>query len=777
MKRFKTPMGRQIRARMHGRWSPWGRQRGRSLLLRGVAIALVVTVVGGYGATAYAQSVLTDLPTVNNYDALANNGGGDTQVFDSKNSVELADAGGADNGGHRVTAKLADISPKLIQATVATEDKTFWTNSGFEPKAVLRAGFYDLLHRHVVGGGSTITQQLAKQIFLTPAQNLSRKLQELALAYQLNKTYSKSQILELYLNRNPYGEQLFGVETASQTYFHKSAKDLDLGQAALLAGIPQSPPDWDPVLHPDQAKHRRKVVLAAMVRDGYITSQESSAADQEPIQVSAPENNYQAPHFVRYVFNELEQLGFHPGLQQLIVKTTLDWNKQQIAQKVVVSNLAKQNYRDPYGLTSAMVSMDPKTGELLAYVGSPGLSYGGGQFDYISQVAVNAGSSMKPFTYGAAIDGHVATMDTPILDEGSPPPAQPNTYVVPQIGKDPYQVQNYDKQSHGVQPLRKAFASSLNIPAVKTEMAVGIPEVVAYMRRLGLKPRDPNGSIDGQASNYAPALTLGGAPVSLLDEIGAYSVYANMGTYHPPEAILQVSDPSGKILYQAHPEQTARQVLDPGVAFIISSIISNDSNRTVGFRPGGPLNLPGRKAAAKTGTTDDFHDAVTAGYTPDLVSLVWLGDYKDGQHHMTADSDAVVVAAPAWNSYMTQALAGTPDHWYQMPSDVVTQGNGSYFLKGVTSIDHLPGDSPIPPPTPSDSESSADPDQAPIPIGGSGGSDSSSGNDPTDRGGGSSNSQGSQGSSGQGGQGTQGGHGQDNPGGNNGPFGPGGFIP
>jgi membrane peptidoglycan carboxypeptidase len=691
------------------------------MLLRAAALALVVAVVCGYAADAYAQSVFDNLPNYQSLDSAKM--AGDTHILDRTGTVELADV--SNGGDRRVNARLADISPKLIQATVATEDKTFWTNPGFDPGGIVRALASDVRHGRVVSGASGITQQLAKQLFLTPQQTMNRKIEELALAWQLNKTYSKNQILELYLNWNPYAEQQFGIEAASEAYFHKPAKDLDLAQSALLAGIPQSPPTWDPVLHLDQSKIRQQQVLDAMVRQGYITQQEAAAAYREPLTVSAPTSSFLAPQFVGYVENELERLHFNPGRDQLRVTTTLDWGKQQIAQNVVVQNLARQQYRDPYGLTSAMVAMDPRTGEILDYVGSPDPK--AQQFDFVDGVTVNTGSSMKPFTYAAAINNRLATADTPISDTGSPPPApqKPVTLVVPQPGGEQYPVANYDGRSHGIQPLRKAFASSLNIPAVKVEMAVGVAGVADLMRKMGLHPylQAPGQTGDPNApdSAYKASLTLGGAPVLLLDEAAAYAAFADLGVYHAPEAILQVTDPNGKVLYQAHPEQTARQVLDPGVAFIISSIISNDANRTVSFTPGGPLNLPGRKAAAKTGTTNDWHDAVTAGYTPDLVSLVWLGDYKDNQHHMIDGSDAVFVAAPAWHDFMTQALQGVPDHWYDPPGNVQQGPDGSWFLKDATKIPNLPNDNPTPSPSASDPTAGGggggNPDAGPVPVG------------------------------------------------------------
>ena len=697
--RHTTRSGRRTRARLHGPLSPLGKQRSRGLILRIAGISLALLLIGVVAVNAYIQSLIADLPVIPRNLSSTTFGVGDTRIYDSSGTQMLADVG--NQGDHRINVPLSEVSPKLVQATVAVEDRTFWTNPGFDPQGIGRAALSDVRHHSVVGGGSTITQQLAKKMFLSPQQTFDRKIKELVLADRLTRAYSKQQILDLYLNENNYAEQQYGVEAASMGYFNKPAKDLDLAQAALLAGIPQEPAVWNPVLHLSMSKERQREVLNSMVAAGYVSTSEAHQAFIEPLQVSPPANHYQAPHFVNYVQQELRSLGFDPGRQQMTVKTTLDWTKQKLGQSIVVSNLAKQQPRDPGGqLSSAMVSLDPKTGNILAYVGSPDYNNpNGGQFDFLgggpNAKAVNPGSSIKPFTYASAIDAHLATMDTPIMDG-------PQTYVVSQPGGETYSVHNYDNKAHGVQPLRKALASSLNIPAVKVEMAVGVPQVVEFWRKMGLHPLDQNFNANGPDTNYRASMTLGGAPVMLLDEAAAYDVLADGGVYHQPEAILQVTDSSGKVLYQSHPEQHQSQVLDPGVAYIIGAIISNDANRSVSFSPNGPLVLPGHQAAAKTGTSESFKDALTAGYTPDLVSLFWVGDILNNQHYMRDNSDGIDVAAPAWHDFMMQSLKGVPNHWFSPPSDVQPGKDGSWFLKGVTDISHLPNDNPSPSPSPGD---------------------------------------------------------------------------
>jgi membrane peptidoglycan carboxypeptidase len=695
--RIRTPSGRRPRARFHASWSPAGRLRARRTLIRLIGVLGGLLLVMVVGANVYAVSFLGSLPSVRNVDA--SQWQGDTFITD-RNGTTLADVGSS--GDRRVNVPLEQISDKVIQGTISIEDRTFWTNPGFDTEAIVRSAASNFRAGTVTGGGSTITQQLAKQLFLTREQNLERKAKEVVLAYQLSQTYTKKQILELYLNVSYYGSQQYGVQAAAQTYFHKDAKSIDLAQAALLAGLPQSPDSYSPVDHFEAAKSRQKDVLDAMVRDGAITPRDAAVAYDEQIQISPPVSTSKAPRFVDYVQRELTALGFNPGQQQLRVKTTLDYPKQQLAEQVIADNFKANQYRDKNGrLSSAMVAMDPKTGQILAYVGSPDSK--ADNFDFVDQKLINPGSSVKPFTYGAAIRDGKITMETPIYDG-------PATYVVKQPGgQQPYQVKNYDEKSHGTIPARVALANSLNIPAVKVELAEGIPQVVDFYRQMGMHPEAPdgNGALTPNASDnaYGASLTLGGFPITLLQEVTALSSYASMGLYHQPEAILQVTDLKGRVLYQADPNRGLKQAVDPGVAFIIASILSEDSNRSLVFGTGTPLHLADRHAAAKTGTSEEFHDGLTIGFTPDLAAVVWVGDTagEDPKTHrlptMIKGSDGVFVAAPAWHKFMEGALKGVPDKWYTMPSDVVKQGN-SYFLKSTaTKIDKLEGDTPQPSPS------------------------------------------------------------------------------
>src|SRR4029077_14003483 len=472
---------------------------------------------------------------------------GDTIITD-KRGVILADVG--NHGDHRLAVRLNQIAPVVIQATVAIEDKGFYTNPGFDISAIARAAYDNLRAGHIVSGASTITQQLAKQQFLTPDQSITRKLRELALAYELSQAYSKDQIMELYLNKSFYGSQSYGIEAAAESYFHVHAAQLDLAQASMLAGLPQAPTEWNPVINPDQAKQRQAEVLQAMIRSNYITQADMDTALAEKLVYQAPVNSFKAPHFVDYVLAELRQLGFRPGVQQLNVKTTLDYKMQTLAEKIVRSNLAANVWRDRDGqLSSGLLAEDPKTGNILVMVGSPNYNAKAGQINYTT-IPRNMGSSMKPYTYGAVINARAATVDTPVYDGPSP-----------LVYKDAYSTTdfyNYDHKTHGVLPLKKAMANSLNIPAVKTELSIGVPAVLAYMRNLAVMPRDvnPDGTYNPTApgDEYGPSLTLGGNPITLLEHVSGIATYADMGVYHSPEAILTVSDSHGQVLYTTHPD-------------------------------------------------------------------------------------------------------------------------------------------------------------------------------------------------------------------------------
>jgi membrane peptidoglycan carboxypeptidase len=698
--KIKTKGGHNPRARIHATWSPIGQKMRRTATLRGLGAVLAILLVIGLAADAYAQSFFDTLPSIQGLDSAAF--AGDTIITD-RNGVLLADVG--NHGDHRLAVKLKDVAPVMIQATVAIEDKGFYTNQGIDLAGIIRAAIDNLRAGRVVGGGSTITQQLAKQQFLTPEQTVSRKIKELALSYELAQTYSKDQIMELYLNKSFYGSQSYGIEAAAESYFHIPASKLSLAQAAVLAGLPQAPTEWNPVLHPDAAKLRQTEVLRAMVRSNFITQEGMDTALAEKLVYQAPVNSFLAPHFVDYVLAELRQLGFQPGVQQLNVKTTLDLHMQQIGESIVSSNLAANLFRDRNGqLSSGLLAEDPKTGEIKVMVGSPNYNSPGGQINFTTTVR-NMGSSMKPYTYGAVINARAATVDTPVYDGPSP-----------LVYKDAYttaKIYNYDGKTHGVLPLKKAMGNSLNIAAVKVELSIGVPAVLSYMRNLNVNPRIPVDDLSyrmGNLDEYGPSLTLGGYPITLLEHVNGIATYADMGLYHTPEAILTVTDSHGKNLYTSKAELRARQAVSPAVAFIMAQIMADDQNRCMIFGCNSALHWSDRIVAAKTGTTDNFKDAVTIAFTPDLAVGVWVGDILDNTHTMIYNSDGIYVASPAVHTFVSQALAGVPGtNWYTPPPGVIAGANNSWFLTDTTNVAKLPGDNP-PSPTP------AAPNYPPVPA-------------------------------------------------------------
>src|SRR5712692_172729 len=467
--RIKTKSGHAPRARLHAPWSPIGQQKRRQATVRVLGVVVGLLLVAGVAADAYAEAFMASLPSFKGLDTATFKG--DTLIYD-RNGKLLADVG--EHGDRHLIVKLNQISPKLIQATIAIEDKNFYTNPGFDLEGIIRAALENWRSGHLLGCASTITQQLARAQFLTPEQSVERKLKEIALAYELSQTYSKDQILELYLNKTYYGNQAYGAEAAAQNYFHKPALNLDLAEAAILAGLPQAPTEWNPVLHPDRAKVRQREVLQAMLRAGSINAQDEARAEQEQLAYSPPVNTFLAPHFVNFVLEELHGLGFREGTQQLVVRSTLDLDKQNLAEYIVNENLNNNTWRDPYGqMSTAMVALNPPTGQIIVMVGSPNYNSDKGQIN-LTTTPRNVGSSIKPYTYAAVINARRATMQTPIYDGPSP--------FVWKTAYEEVKFYNYDHRSHGVLPLREVLGNSLNIPAVKVELSIGVPAVVEYMR-------------------------------------------------------------------------------------------------------------------------------------------------------------------------------------------------------------------------------------------------------------------------------------------------------
>jgi membrane peptidoglycan carboxypeptidase len=664
--------------------------RARRRLLRIAAVALVVVAIGSVTAGAVVALGFSSLPNADSI--LAQPLPSDTLVYDRTGRVLLADL--HPSGSQHQQAALSEMGRYLPAATVAVEDANFWQEGGVDPLSIGRAVFADLRHRAAVQGGSTITQQLVKLRLVGATTSYSRKLREAALAVRIAGAFSRSQILEMYLNDISYGNTAYGAATAAHVYFHRSPAQLDLAQAALLAGLPQNPTLLDPFRNWDGAKQRQRVVLDAMVRAHDITATDAGTAFAEdlspPAHLFGPETVNVVPRFMDYVSAELkDRLGAgvvrNGGLR---VVTTLDMSLQQLGQQAVTRTVEENQFRSV--TDGALVSIDPRTGQIVAMVGSAGPNAPGGEYN-MAAIPRNPGSSFKIFTYSAAIESRHYTMVTPVRDV-------PLTVLQPtepgQPAQKAFSPKNYDLQYHGTCQLQACLGNSLNVPAVEVELGTGIPAVVDMARRLGAGPlQGHNGtytSTDDPAS-FGASLTLGGYAETPLKMAAGASALATGGVLHPPEAVLSTSSAGGRELYRA--SDAGRRVLDAGTAYIVGQMLSDDANRSMAFGRGTPLVLEGRRAAAKTGTTDDFRDGWTVGYTPSLATAVWMGNTDN--HPMQKGTDGIYVATPAWHAFMRDALdrLHRGDEWYDVPPGVDTQyfgGRRAYFLSGTSPATQPP---------------------------------------------------------------------------------------
>ncbi len=552
-------------------------------------------------------------------------------------------------GGKRTVVPLGSISPYVIMATVATEDARFFQHGGVDPIAILRALWQDIRAKEIVSGASTIPQQLVRNLLLPPEEKgqrtLKRKIKEAILAAEITRRYSKETILELYLNEIYYGNMAYGIEAAAQTYFGKSAAELTLAEASFLAGLPQAPARYDPYTNFRAAKARQAEVLRLMVEAGFITSEQAQQAYQEELKLVPVRFDMKAPHFVIYVRQLLEQRYGADALYRagLRVYTTLDLRLQEMAQEIVKKQVEK--IKDKNVTNGALVAIRPQTGEILVMVGSADFydTKISGQVN-MALVPRQPGSAIKPVTYLAAFEKGW-TPATVIWD-------------VPIEFPDGYKPTNYDKRFHGPVTVRVALGSSYNVPAVKALQFVGIPSFLEMARRLGIT--------SFTRSDYGLSITLGGGEVSLLELTAAYAVIANGGKRVPPVAILRVEDAAGRVLEEYAPPP-GDQVISPQHAYLITHILADNWARTPAFGPNSVLKLP-RPAAVKTGTTDDWRDGWTVGYTPDLVVGVWVGNADNSPTKRVA---GVRGAGPIWREFMEKALAGVPPKDFPRPPGIV----------------------------------------------------------------------------------------------------------
>ncbi len=580
-----------------------------------------------------------------------------TKIYD-KNGELLYDIFANQN---RTPVKLEDIPDNVKKATISIEDKDFYKHGGFDVWGIARSFYLLIIHQKVEGGGSTLTQQLVKNALLTNESSLTRKLKELILSIQVERSYTKDQILEMYLNEIPYGGTAYGIEAASNLYFGKHAKELNLAEASLLAGLPQRPSVYSPYgSQPELAKVRQKEVLRRMVEDKYLEQKQADQAFQTELtyRTARQEVGFKAPHFVLFVKQKLiEQFGDKMVEQGgLRVTTTLDYQLQEKAQKIVkeeVDKLTKYNAGN-----GAAVILDAKTGQILSMIGSK--DYFDTNYDgnvNVTTALRQPGSATKPITYAKALQkGYTAS--TVLMDVKTEFPGG--------FGQPNYTPVNYDGQFRGPVQVRYALGNSLNIPAVKMLAKVGIKDVLDLGYRMGLSTWEPT---QENVNSVGLSLVLGGREVRLIDLTSAYATFANRGIRHDPVSILKITDSKGKVLYEYKPDD-GQKVVEESVSYVISDILSDNGARTAAFGPNSVLNIPGYTVAVKTGTTDQKRDNWAFGYSASgMVVGTWVGN-NDNSPMNPAIASGVTGASPIWSRLMKESLSGKKNESFNKPGDV-----------------------------------------------------------------------------------------------------------
>lgn len=586
-----------------------------------------------------------------------------TKIYD-RNGILLYEIFANQN---RTIVELNQVPAHLKHATIAIEDKDFYTHPGFDLRGIARAAYSNFTSDDFQGG-STITQQLIKSALLTPEPTITRKVKEVILAFWAERVYSKDKILEMYFNYVPYGGTAWGIQAASDVYFGKNVKDLTLAESAFLAGLPRAPSIYSPYSENKTLwKKRQKEVLHAMVKMKYISPQEEADALKEELVFQGADIPIKAPHFVMYVKKYLiDTYGLSEvergGLQ---VHTTLDLKTQEQTQSIV-SQEVSDNAHLQISNGAALV-LDPRNGDILAMVGSK--NYFDNEIDGNVNLTTSLrqpGSTIKIVTYALALSSGYT--------EGSLLDDTPLT-ITPAQGPS-YTPVNYDGKFHGKVPLRIAFANSFNIPAVRIVQDLGVSSIVDEGKKLGITTWN-------NPENYGPSITLGGADTTMMDLATVYATIANNGKKVLPNPILEIKDSFGNTIYKKTSE--ASEVLNPGVAFIISDILSDNQARSIEFGTNSPLQIPGKRVSVKTGTTDSKRDNWTIGFTPNLVVATWVGNNDNSPMNQNLAS-GITGAAPIWNKIMTALLEEKTSTPVIIPDNIIKKqclGRTMYFLSGT----------------------------------------------------------------------------------------------
>ncbi len=632
-----------------------GRKFPKKILSFILIACILLLLIGGIFLTAMLAWVSKDLPDANG--VLNRSVVVSSKIYDRTGETVLYDLHG---NIKRTLIAFEDIPNHVKNATLAAEDRNFYNHKGFSLTGMIRSVIRNVFTGSKVGG-STLTQQFVKNAILTNEKTYSRKVKELLISYKIENDFSKDQILSMYFNEIPYGSVLYGIEAASQSFFGKSAKDLTIAEGAILAAIPQAPTFYSPYgNNKDKLIVRQRYVIDSMQELGYISPEEAESAKKEKLVFKASNDSMIAPHFVMYIKEILSQQYGETFINQegLKVYTSLDLEKQKIAEKAVADGISANGDKFGFG-NAALTAVDPKTGQILAMVGSA--NYFDDKIDGQVNVTIRPrqpGSSFKPMVFAASfIKGYT-----------------PNTIVYDVVtnfdtsGSQKYEPQNYNLREHGPVTFKKALAGSLNIPAVKATYLTGINNVIDFANKIGY-------TTFNDRSRFGLSIVLGGGEVKLLEHTNAYATFAQEGVKHSISAIIKIEDKNGKILYEYKDKK--EEVFDPQIARQINNILSDNNERAYIFGPSNRLTLPDRPVAAKTGTTNNFHDAWTMGYTPSLVTGVWVGNSDNKA--MKKGADGSVIAAPIWNQFMRESLKNTPVESFTPPESIAT---GKSILDG-----------------------------------------------------------------------------------------------
>ncbi len=642
--------------------------RWKKIAARWLPIIIIVLLIGIIGMVGVFAWVSRDLPDPDK--VLDRSIAQSTKIYARDGSSLLYEIHGPEK---RTVVQLEEIPDHMKQATIAIEDEDFFEHQGFDLPGITKAVCHELFGN--LGGlcpqrgGSTITQQFVKNALLTSERSYTRKIKELILAYQLEQKFSKDQILQLYLNEIPYGSTAYGVESAAQTFLGKSVRDVALSEAAFLAALPQRPTYLSPFgNHTDVLSNRLHLILNKMVELGFITEEEAAEAKQDNIlaRMNPKYENITAPHFVMYIREILSNKYGEKIIEQggLKVVTTLNIDKQRIAEEVV-KKYADRNAQNYNASNASLICIDTKTGQILAMVGSK--DYFDETIDGQVNVALRPrqpGSSFKPIVYLTAF--HQGYTDETILFD---------LVTSFKTNAKNYEPKNYDLAEHGPVTMRTALAGSLNIPAVKALYLAGIDNVLDTAERLGYTTLQDR-------SRFGLSLVLGGGEVTLLEHTAAFATLAREGVKHPVSGILRIEDSGGKTLEEF--EEREEQVLDQEKIRLLNDVLSDDAARAYVFGTGSNLTLPGRPVAAKTGTTNDYRDAWTVGYTPSFATGVWVGNNDNSE--MRRGAAGSVVAAPIWHEFMERTVGGPVEPFKNPPPNDANKAMLRGELEGETPI-------------------------------------------------------------------------------------------